>query len=94
MFCDYGSKKFLESETILNLNHCINQKIHPETKWGHLNKNTKQNIIFNIRNVMQESYILGGAELKKLLKSISKVKISPRDLWEKNYEKQQSHTIN
>lgn len=39
-------------------------KIHPEEKWGNLNDKIKTNLIKNIQQVMWNSYISGGAELK------------------------------
>ena len=35
-----------------------------EEKWGNLNKKIKTNLIKNIQQVMSNSYISGGAELK------------------------------
>jgi formamidopyrimidine-DNA glycosylase len=39
-------------------------KIHPEEKWGNLNKKIKLKLIHNISKVMESSYQSGGAELK------------------------------
>lgn len=39
-------------------------KIHPEEKWGNLNKDMRINLIKNITRVMNNSYKSGGAELK------------------------------
>ena len=63
-----GVGNYIKSESLYK------SKIHPETKWGNLSKNTKQKIILNIRNVMQESYVLGGAELKNFSNPFQKSK--------------------
>ena len=39
-------------------------KIHPEEKWGNLNKDMRINLIKNTQRVMKNSYKSGGAELK------------------------------
>ena len=39
-------------------------KIHPEEKWGNLNNNMKIKLLKNTKKVMNNSYKLGGAELK------------------------------
>ena len=49
-----GVGNYIKSESLYK------SKIHPETKWGNLNKDTKQKIILNTRNVMKESYALVG----------------------------------
>ena len=39
-------------------------KIHPEEKWGKLNKILRKNLIKNLQFVMTQSYKAGGAELR------------------------------
>ena len=39
-------------------------KIHPEEKWGKLNKILRKNLIKNLQYVMTQSYKAGGAELR------------------------------
>ena len=53
-----GVGNYIKSEALYK------SKIHPEEQWGKLNRQTKQEIISNTKNIMHESYRLGGAELK------------------------------
>ena len=39
-------------------------KIHPEERWGNLNQNKRKYLIKTIKRIMNNSYKLGGAELK------------------------------
>ncbi|MAJ90505.1 MAG: hypothetical protein CMD08_04435 [Flavobacteriales bacterium] len=39
-------------------------KIHPEEKWGNLDAEMKKKLIKNVNQIMNNSYKLGGAELK------------------------------
>tara|TARA_B100000902_G_C27320903_1_gene924388 strand:- start:6525 stop:7325 length:801 start_codon:yes stop_codon:yes gene_type:complete len=53
-----GVGNYIKSETLYE------SKIHPEQKWGDLNIKKKNNLILITQKIMQESYNLGGAELK------------------------------
>lgn len=39
-------------------------KIHPEKKWGKLSSKRRKELVFATQDIMQRSYISGGAELK------------------------------
>ena len=53
-----GVGNYIKSESLYA------SKIHPEEKWGNLDKEMKINLIRNIQTVMNNSYQSGGAELK------------------------------
>ena len=53
-----GVGNYIKAESLYNA------KIHPEEKWGNLNLQMKINLIRSTHKIMNNSYKLGGAELK------------------------------
>jgi DNA-formamidopyrimidine glycosylase len=53
-----GVGNYIKSESLYE------SKLHPEEKWGKINSKKRCDLIINTQKVMQNSYKLGGAELK------------------------------
>tara|TARA_X000000368_G_scaffold371929_1_gene321972 strand:- start:2864 stop:3694 length:831 start_codon:yes stop_codon:yes gene_type:complete len=53
-----GVGNYIKSESLYA------SKIHPEEKWGNLTRDMRMNLIKKIKDIIQQSYQLGGAELK------------------------------